>query len=648
MEEQSRSSDSPPGSVERPPSLEPGRKPRYTPEHKRSVLKSLSEWKGSRLEFCRVNKVNNGTLGSWEKAEGTKKVSSSRRYNPDQKRQAVEAFTKSGKSYEIFGKLFGVHPGVLGRWVRAYHKQGPKVFEGKAGRKPGKKPLAEALKGGIVSVKERFPAFGLRKVQGFLARFHGLKASHAQIRRVVHEEGLPKGKLPGKRWKKPLIRRFERSKPGEMWQSDITSFILPRHSQRVYLVAFMDDYSRFIVSWKLGLRQTQDFVQEALLEGIQRFGKPQELLTDQGRQYFAWRGKSDFQKLLIKQGIKHVVSRAHHPETLGKCERFWETVGTEFWSRANPQELGDAQERLKNFIDHYNHFRPHQGIGNAVPADRLFGVESEVRKTIEATMEHNKLAMALDEPIRQPVFLVGQIGDQAVSMHGERGKLVFHTPGGLVQEFFSHNLGIPTIQEPSHDRKLDESGKSGDHTDSDQKDGSQARDEEVRVQDDHPALSGESHLGDGQPGAAEDSPSDGGLDAGTLAGEDQPQATGREDQTAAPSDLADEPAGSVGDGGGSDGPTQEAAERNAHADGQDRAGGCEGPAETGEGLRAGQPGASGPGEHPEGHAATDLGDHAEGEKKGEPAGQPTGSFPSEPIWQTQPDAGVILDEQQGS
>ena len=82
------------------------------------------------------------------------------------------------------------------------------------------------------------------------------------------------------------------------------------------------------------------------MDGIERFGKPEEVLSDQGRQYFAWRGKSDFQRLLVREGIQHVVSRTHHPETLGKCERLWETVGVELWQRVQPQDLGEARERL--------------------------------------------------------------------------------------------------------------------------------------------------------------------------------------------------------------------------------------------------------------------------------------------------------------
>ena len=114
----------------------------------------------------------------------------------------------------------------------------------------------------------------------------------------------------------------------DLWQSDITSYVLRRQGRRVYLTVFLDDRSRYIVAWNLMTRQTSALVCDALLDGITRFGKPNEVLTDQGRQYFAWRGKSAFQKLLEREGIRHVVSRAHHPETLGKCVPLNEMIST--------------------------------------------------------------------------------------------------------------------------------------------------------------------------------------------------------------------------------------------------------------------------------------------------------------------------------
>ncbi len=174
--------------------------------------------------FCREKGVNKVTLWEWRRASkgvkrrGSKSAKKQSVYTPEQRRKAVEAFSRSGQTLLNFGKAWGMNPQVLGRWVKAYKQHGPKALEGRrTGRRKGRKPVATGLCEGIRQVKSQFPDFGIRKVGAFLARFKGLKVSHPQIRRVVEEEGLPKGKTAEKRWRnKPVIRRFERSQPGEL------------------------------------------------------------------------------------------------------------------------------------------------------------------------------------------------------------------------------------------------------------------------------------------------------------------------------------------------------------------------------------------------------------------------------------------------
>lgn len=607
----------------------PGRQRRYSPDEKQKILEALATWTGTVTDFGKAHGVPLDTLYGWKRNPGKgqasrKKAKTQRTFTPEQRKQAVEAYAKSGQSLKDFGKAWGLNEQVLGRWVKAYRTLGPKALAGKkTGRKPGRKPVAPALREGIKRVKAEFPDFGLRKVQGFLARFKGLKASHPVIRRVVKEEALPQGRSAPPRWKKAhLVRRFERSRPGELWQTDITSFNLARHSQKVYLVAFMDDHSRYVVSWRLGLQQTTDFVQEALLEGIQRFGKPKELLSDQGRQYHTWRGTSSFRQLLDRQGIEHILSRPKHPQTVGKCERFWKTVGEEFWARVRPQELHEAQQRLGYFINHYNHFRPHQGLDNAVPADRFFGAESQVRLGLEAAWEHNQLSKAVDEPARQGVFLVGQFGDQAVSLHGERGKLILQTSEGVRQELVAQDLGMaqafPSSLESTDGTGLDGTNEQREHGDASSgteapETGGQAQD---GLSDGHAAVPGAGHLGAVESGAAAGSPQDGRADAGTLAGAHDQEGSGDPAEPAAAASVAAEPTSAGRDGGGADGPAQAAAEGDAHGRGEEsREGRVEDAAQAGLRAAAGQQGLEGAAGPDEGLAGADRGaDGAEGEK----------------------------------
>ncbi|MGH9388959.1 MAG: transposase, partial [Vicinamibacteria bacterium] len=297
-------------------------------------------------------------------------------------------------------------------------------------------------------MRKRFPTFGWKKIRDFLARFVGVRVSTGSVRKTLRAENLPRQAPPKRRRRRPpKVKTFERSRPGDLWQTDITYLYLPGDSRPLYLVAFLDDFSRYVVSYGLHTHMKGAIVIEALLEGILKFGRPKEVLSDQGRQYFAWRGKTDFQKLLRREGIEHVVARSHHPMTVGKTERFWATLKQEFWDLVRPKDLLEARERLSHFVLHYNHGRPHQSLEGLTPADRFFGASSEVKKAIEQAMDENEMRLALDQSIRKPVFLVGQIGDQSVSLHGERGRVVIQTGDGRKQEIAMEDLGCPEERE---------------------------------------------------------------------------------------------------------------------------------------------------------------------------------------------------------
>ena len=468
-----------------------------------------------------------------------------RSFTGDERRQTVEAYQKSSLTQEDFARAFGISKGTLKNWLERYREAGPKALERRPHGGRGKSRLKEALKEEIVQAKVRFPDFGFKRVRDYLARFRGLKVSAGAIQKTLATHKLESPtpvQAKARKAKKKIVRRFERAKPGQLWQSDITSFVLTRHGTRAYLTVFLDDFSRYIVSFALALHQKTELVTEALLSGIDRFGKPREILTDQGRQYHSWRGKGVFQKLLEKQGIQHVVARSHHPQTVGKTERFWKTVQEEFWSRVNPQELDEARERLSHFIAHYNHHRPHQGIGGLVPADRFFGAESEVRRALESQMAKNELRLALGEPPRRSVYLVGRIGDKAVSMHGERGKLVINAEEGQ-EEMDPKQLGM--AQEVSDERSDDRGGNRGDATEG------EATQETGELPDaDASGLAGQGVMGGGGGGGEEACPRNGGGDLGDVAGADDAPGGGHPPRSAAASGVAAVAAGADGSGGG--------------------------------------------------------------------------------------------------
>lgn len=563
----------------------PARRRRFSDADRAAILDDLSSSGDSVAVVAARHEISTSLIYRWQGRAGggreTKTPSPAatkrqRRHGADERRRLVEAFLSSGMTQESFARTFDLAQKTLSRWLRAYESGGPRGLEpGRPGRPKGSRSAAEAfgrispeVRAEVIRTGRSFPGFGLKKIRDFLFRFRGQKVSTGGIRRVLEDEGVPRPEPPARKaTRKPSPpRRFERARPMQLWQSDITSFYLGRDSRHVYLTVFIDDHSRYVVSFALRRRQTQDLVIEALQEGIARFGKPEEILTDQGRQYFAWRGRSAFEKWLQREGIKHVVSRAHHPETLGKCERLWETINRELWSRTKPRDLADATQKLRHYFSHYNHFRPHQGIGGMLPADRFFEAESAVRKGLESAMSDHELRLALEEPRRRPVFLFGQIGERQVSLHGEHGRIVIQTEDGIRQEIAMEapvEIETPTSQEENDDERGSDEYEVPDR-DADDGDGDGRRPAAWPSRQEAHALC------DPEP--------DGAWRAGALgAGEPAGEGPCAPDQRADPGDLARpqesqggrggaadplgpaapaEPAGALGDAGGLDSPAE--------------------------------------------------------------------------------------------
>src|SRR5262249_2365367 len=158
--------------------------------------------------------------------------------------------------------------------------------------------------------------------------------------------------------------------PNQLWQTDLFTFVLKRQNRRAYLVAFLDDHSRFVTRYGLHARQSPALVLEVVPAPITSLGRPHEVLSDNSTHDGTWRGKSACARECDKRGIKQVVASPHRPQTLGKIERFWGSLWRECVEGARFADLGDARTRIGLFIDHYNFQRPHQGIDGSTPADR--------------------------------------------------------------------------------------------------------------------------------------------------------------------------------------------------------------------------------------------------------------------------------------
>ena len=345
----------------------------------------------------------------------------------------LDAWRRSELTAGEFGRIAGLSAHTLYAWRKRFEEMGPAGLDEKRRGSPTGSRVPEATKRAILMLKGQHEEWGCERIHDMLMRSEGFAASAGAVARVLREAGYEsEAQATERHADKP--REFERARPNQLWQTDLFTFLLKREGRRLYLVGFMDDHSRYMVGAGLYASSSGALVREVFEGAIANYGAPEEVLTDQGPQYHTWRGTSEFARLCARRGIRQVVARARHPQTLGKIERFWGTLWRECVERAVFQGLEDARKRIGLFIDHYNFQRTHQGLGGLVPADRYFSAAPQVLETLKKRVEGNALDVARHGEPRQSVYLTGRIGESGITLHGEGGKVVLQTTEGGRQE----------------------------------------------------------------------------------------------------------------------------------------------------------------------------------------------------------------------
>ena len=366
-------------------------------------------------------------------------------YTGEQRLLILDVWRRSSLPAADFAPLVGVSMHSLYKWRKMFEKEGPAGLLEAPRRGVRKSTVPEVTRRAIVMLKESNSDWGSQRISDMLARGSALQASASIVLKVLRDAGY---ELEETRTRPhaPKVTRFERGRPNEMWQTDLFTFVLKRQNRCVYLVAFLDDHSRFVVSHGLHASQSTALVLETFRQGIASYGPPKEVLTDNGSQYVTWRGKSAFAKECEKKGIRHIVARPRHPQTLGKTERFWGTLWRECLESATFLDLADAQRRINHFIDHYNFQRTHQGIGGLVPADRFFDAAPEVKQSIQERIAANALDIARHGEPKEPFYMTGQVGGQVFSVHGEGDRVILRNEEGERREVDLVRPAVPPAQ----------------------------------------------------------------------------------------------------------------------------------------------------------------------------------------------------------
>lgn len=269
-------------------------------------------------------------------------------------------------------KEFEVSRSWVYELIRRYRLLGPDGFQAKSKRPWGNsRAITQDLHHEIARLRKELLAQGLdagaQSIHYKLIQETGHAPSISTIWRSLRNQGL----IDYQPKKKPKIylQRFEAIQPNETWQSDVTHFRLA-NKKVVDVLNFLDDHSRLLVRSTVHPTVTGQIVVQEFLNAIVEFGTPQSTLTDNGLVFTARSrgGRNAFEHLLTELGIQQKNSRAHHPQTQGKIERFHQTLKKWLASRPKPKSPEELQALIDQFREIYNQQRPHKALKGKTPA----------------------------------------------------------------------------------------------------------------------------------------------------------------------------------------------------------------------------------------------------------------------------------------
>lgn len=167
-------------------------------------------------------------------------------------------------------------------------------------------------------------------------------------------------------------RRFAFAMVHECWQLDAFEWPLSDGTpSRVFQL--LDDCSRYLIASRVAPGERAEDAVAVVTTGIDRFQVPCLLLSDNGTAFNQNRRgrRTQLVDLLVAQGCRPITGKPGHPQTQGKDERVHATLQRWLRARPTPATLGDLQDLVDEFDEHYNHRRPHQALGMRTPGQAL-------------------------------------------------------------------------------------------------------------------------------------------------------------------------------------------------------------------------------------------------------------------------------------
>jgi transposase InsO family protein len=275
---------------------------------------------------------------------------------------------------------YGVSRKSVHAWVRRYEQSGLAGLADRSHR-PHSQPrqVPAAVEAAICRLRTAHPKWGPRRIRFELGRDGGAGPgpvpSRSTVYRVLVRNHFVTAR-PRKR-RREDYQRWERPAPMQLWQLDVMGSVRLADGREAKLISGVDDHSRFCVIATVVARATGRAVCAAFARALTEFGIPEQVLTDNGKQFTGKYGRPRpaevlFDRICRKNGIEHLLTKPRSPTTTGKVERWHQSIQREFLDEQPPfASVADAQAAVDAWRVEYNQTRPHQSLDMASPADRF-------------------------------------------------------------------------------------------------------------------------------------------------------------------------------------------------------------------------------------------------------------------------------------
>jgi len=282
----------------------------------------------------------------------------------EQRRAFVRLALQDGANRRELCRRFGIHPDTGYKWLERW-AAGEREL-GDRSRRPHTSPSRSGaeVEARVLAVRDAHPAWGARKITRCLER-DGLKApAVSTVHEILRRHGRILPPIGGAR----ACQRFEKEAPNLLWQMDFKGWIGLADGARCHPLTIIDDHSRYVPCLKACADQRGSTVQDHLVTTFRRYGLPDAVFVDNGTPW--GEGWTRLGVWLLKLGVEVLHSRPYHPQSRGKNERFHRTLEAEVFAFERFRDLADVQRACDRWREVYNCERPHEALGQDVPASR--------------------------------------------------------------------------------------------------------------------------------------------------------------------------------------------------------------------------------------------------------------------------------------